>query len=123
MISTYNQPKVNVLKASGVLLTAMLLLAFSSLQAQSYDVNKVRKDFIALLQRPAVIANSTFQSFVTDSVLIEKGFFFSESTEKVPVLIYKPVMSKFKKSPVVICLHGTGGSKDAGDIKKLLYRV
>ena len=122
MITTYKQPKLTVLKATNILLTAILLLGFSSLQAQLYQVDKVRKDFIALLQRPAVNANPTFKVFNTDSVLIEKGFFNSEITEKVPVLIYKPVTSKFKKMPVVICLHGTGGSKDGGDIKKLLYK-
>jgi dienelactone hydrolase len=56
----------------------------------------------------------------TDSVLIEKGFFYSEETEKVPVLIFKPPAAGVKKLPVVICLHGTGGSKEV--MKNLLYR-
>ncbi len=100
-------------------ITAILLLSISTLHAQFLPVDKVRNDFIALLQRPSVAANPSFQSFATDSVLVEKGFFYSETTEKVPVLIYKPVSSQIKKLPVVICLHGTGGSADG--MKNILY--
>jgi dienelactone hydrolase len=38
------------------------------------------------------------------------------------MLIYKPVGRENKKLPVVICLHGTGGSKDAAAITELLMR-
>ena len=100
-------------------ITIILLVAVSALHAQFLPVDKVRNDFIALLQRPSVAPNPSFQSFTTDSVLIEKGFFYSEATEKVPVLIYKPVSTNSKKLPVVICLHGTGGSMDG--MKSLLY--
>jgi len=85
-------------------------------------VDKVRNDFIALLQRPLVAPISFIQSFLTDTVLIEKGFFYSEATEKVSMLIYKPVSREIKKLPVVICLHGTSGNKDMAVIKNLLYR-
>jgi hypothetical protein len=51
----------------------------------------VRSDFKTLLQRPIVAPQPSIQSFPTDSVLIEKGFFYSEATEKVPIVIYKPL--------------------------------
>jgi dienelactone hydrolase len=102
------------------IITAILLLVISTGHAQFLPVDKVRHDFIALLQRPSVEPNASFQSFATDSVLVQKGFFYSEATEKVPVLIYKPVSGQIKKLPVVICLHGTGGSMDG--MKSLLYR-
>ncbi len=102
------------------LITGILCLVISSVYGQFLPVEKVRNDFKALLQRPWVAANPSIQSFPTDSVLVEKGFFYSEATEKVPVLIYKPVSGKPRKLPVVICLHGTGGSKDG--MKDLLYR-
>jgi dienelactone hydrolase len=38
------------------------------------------------------------------------------------MLIYKPVSSKNKKLPVVVCLHETGGTKDMPVMKELLYR-
>ena len=113
------------IKTSGVtkaLITGILVFAITLLNAQPPSVGKVRNDFRALLQRPIVDPKPSIQSFKTDSVLIEKGFFYSEATEKVPMLIYKPVLKGTKKIPVVICLHGTGGSKDATAIKDLLYR-
>lgn len=83
---------------------------------------KVASDFKAMLQRPLVDFRPSFTSIKTDTVLIEKGFIYSEATEKVPVLIYKPVHSNLKSFPVVICLHGTGGSKEDASIKDLLYQ-
>ncbi len=85
-------------------------------------IEKVASDFKSLLQRPLVDFKPSFQSLTTDSVLIEKGFIYSEATEKVPVLIYKPLHSASKSFPVVICLHGTGGSKEDESIKDLLYQ-
>lgn len=93
--------------------------------AQSGDyiaVNKVASDFKALLQRPAVPFRPSFEVTRTDSVIIEKGFIYSEANEKIPILIFKPVHSKLKSFPVVICLHGTGGNKSQGDIKRFLYK-
>jgi dienelactone hydrolase len=85
-------------------------------------VEKVASDFRTMLQRPVVPFRPSFQSFATDTVVIEKGFIYTEETEKVPVLIYKPVTRGSASYPVVICLHGTGGSKEEESIKSLLYQ-
>ena len=85
-------------------------------------VEKVAKDFKTLLQRPNVDFRPSFKSFKADSVLIEKGFIYTEESEKVPVLIYKPVNSILKSFPVIICLHGTGGSKGDESFINLLYQ-
>lgn len=98
-----------------------LLFCWIRLSAQLTAVEKVKADFLALLQRPTVDADFSLQLFTKDSVIIEKGFFKSEATENVPLLIYKPVSKALKKMPVVICLHGTGGSKDDASITSLLY--
>lgn len=84
-------------------------------------VEKVASDFREMLQRPLVDFKPSFKSITTDTVLIEKGFIYSEATEKVPIIIYKPVSKASKSFPVVICLHGTGGSKDEESIRNLLY--
>lgn len=105
-----------------ILSAVLLFFSVSISKAQLYSVDKVRSDFKTLLQRPLVDPKPSIQSYTTDSVLIEKGFFYSEATEKVPILIYKPVSKLKSKLPVVICLHGTGGSKDAASITNLLYR-
>jgi dienelactone hydrolase len=97
------------------------------LMAQSVaypPIDQVRQDFQALLKRPKVPFAASFQMTRTDSVLIEKGFIYSEAGEKIPILIYKPaaaVGSETGSFPVVICLHGTGGSKEDPYFKKMLY--
>lgn len=116
------QTPAKILWVAKTLLIAIPFFGISIVNAQPPSVDKVRNDFAALLQRPSVDPNPFIQSFTNDSVLIEKVFFYSEVTEKVPVLIYKPVLKQIKKLPIVICLHGTGGSKDDAYIKELLYR-
>lgn len=100
----------------------MLFCNITVLSAQHSSLDKLRNDFKAVLQRPVAEPKAFFQSMISDSILIEKGFFYSEATEKVPVLIYKPVSMQTTKLPVVICLHGTGGSKNGAEIKNLLSR-
>lgn len=82
---------------------------------------KVAGEFKSLRQRTPVDFRPSFTSYSTDTVLIEKGFIYSEETEKIPILIYKPVNSKKRSFPVVICLHGTGGNKEDKNIERLLY--
>lgn len=84
---------------------------------------KVASDFKALLQRPVVDFKPSFTSTTTDSIVIEKGYIYSEANEKVPIVIYKPAHAKATSFPAVICLHGTGGSKDDDGIKSLLYQL
>ena len=78
-------------------------------------------NFHTLLQRPLIKPWPSFKITVTDSVIIERGYIYSEKNEKVPMLIYKPVSATGKPLPAVIFLHGTGGSKDGGDITNILY--
>ncbi len=101
---------------------SIITFNFSFAQQSNYpSPEKVATDFKQLLNRPKVNFNPSFDSINSDSVIIEKGFIYSEANEKVPILIYKPV-TKNKQFPTVIFLHGTGGSKDNNDIKQMLYR-
>ena len=104
-----------------IMLVAVYCCSSFSLYAQPSSTEKIKQELISLLQRPAVDPKPFFTSYTTDSALIEKGYFYSEAAEKVPVLIYKPLLKTTKQIPVVICLHGTGGSKDDANIKSLLY--
>ncbi|MEJ7738398.1 MAG: acetylxylan esterase [Chitinophagaceae bacterium] len=83
-------------------------------------VERVADEFTSLLKRPLADFKPSFQTIRTNSVIIEKGFIYTEETEKLPILIYKPVHSVLTSFPVVICLHGTGGSKDDESIINLL---
>ncbi len=118
----YLQPSNLRISIARVSLSAYLIFSFCYTSAQSFPLEKVRNDFLQLLQRPRVDPRPSIQSYPQDSILIEKGFFYSEPSEKVPILIYKPTSHKGQKLPVVICLHGTGGSKDAESIRNLLSR-
>ena len=90
--------------------------------AQYPSTRKVLADFRKLLERPTSGLRPFFETTTTDSVIIDKGYFYSEENERVPVLIYKPVSKSRKSFPVVICLHGTGGKKDEESMKSILYR-
>ena len=105
-----------------LLVIVLLLFCCKPGTAQSVAVDKVASDFTTMLQRPATPFRPSFQVTRTDSVVIEKGFIYSEANEKIPILIYKPVHIQLKSFPVVICLHGTGGNKSQGDIKRFLYK-
>ncbi|MEO6721212.1 MAG: alpha/beta hydrolase [Ferruginibacter sp.] len=104
----------------------LLFLFFSCLafgQSTNYvPEDRVAADFTRLLDRPRVAFDGSFQSTKTDSVIIETGFIYSEKDEQVPMLIYKPVTGA-KSFPVVIFLHGTGGSKDNEGIINILYQL
>ena len=91
-------------------------------QRQYPSPAQVSADFKALLDRPKVAFEPSFKTTKTDSVIIEKGSFFSEKNEKIPTLIYKPITAQ-KDYPVVIFLHGTGGTKESWVITDALYKL
>ena len=104
---------------------ALLIVQTFTLSAQTtvYPApEKVAADFKALLSRPVVAPNPSFTITKSDDVIIEKGTINSEANEKVPTLIYKPATGK-KNYPVVVFLHGTGGSKDSKEITDVLYSL
>lgn len=90
--------------------------------ATNYAPAQVATDLKKLLDRPKAPFNASFTVNRTDSVIIETGAIYSEASEKVPVLIYKPISSA-RSFPVVIFLHGTGGKKDGKDIRNVLYQL
>jgi acetyl esterase/lipase len=104
---------------AGVVLSLCTLASFAQ-QINYSPADQVAADFKKLLERPRVPLNPAFEVTKTDSVIIEHGFIYSEKNERVPILIYKPVIAA-KLYPAVIFLHGTGGKKE--DNKKILYQL
>ena len=106
----------------GLVLLNQLSITFA--QTPTYPpADQVARDFKALLARPVVDFKAEFTNFRSDSVEVNRGSIYTEETEKMPVLIYKPVIKGQTKFPVVIFLHGTGGSKDQGDIKGMFTKL
>jgi len=105
-----------------VSVTVISLFSLVSSAQQLYypPAGQVAADLTQLLERPRVPLNPSFEITRTDSVIIEHGFIYSEKNERVPILIYKPVIAA-KSYPAVIFLHGTGGKKE--DNKKFLYQL
>ena len=107
-----------------VFCSSVLLLLYALLSAaQQVDyppTDQVAADFKKLLERPRIPLNPAFEIIKTDSVIIEHGFIYSEKSERVPILIYKPTTGA-KSYPAVIFLHGTGGKKE--DNQKFLYQL
>lgn len=90
----------------------ILLLNVYYTFGQSFQKDSIRKNFIQLLERPHSEFNTFIKFDTTVSEVIEKGYIYSELTEKVPFLLYKPIVKKNSKLPIIICLHGTGGNKE-----------
>jgi pimeloyl-ACP methyl ester carboxylesterase len=109
-----------------IFITCLVLFQANLLFAQTPQyppVEQVAKDFKALLQKPVVDFKPQFTTIRTDSIQVDKGSIYTEETEKMPILIYKPVIAGQTKFPVVIFLHGTGGTKDQGDIKAIFTKL
>jgi dienelactone hydrolase len=98
-------------------LAVLLLVAPLHAQTPAYpSPAEVRQQFRKLLDRPAVPLNVKVHDSKTEGGLVsERLSFTSEKTadgeERVPVLLVRPE-GKDRKWPVVIVLHGTGGTKE-----------
>jgi hypothetical protein len=102
-----------------LMLSAQLLFA----QEQYPSPAKVAADFKKILDRQRVDLRPSFQTTVTDSLIIERGSIYSEQNELVPVVIYKPVKPRVTAFPAVIFLHGTGGNKENNEVKPMMLAL
>ena len=70
-----------------------------------------RQDFLKLIDRPRVAPDATLEELPGTNGLVMYHFTFaSESGQRVPGFLLKSAATKGRR-PVVIALHGTGGSK------------
>jgi dienelactone hydrolase len=80
-------------------------LTFSSRAADS------RQDFLKLIDRPRVELNPKVEELpATNGLALFHFSFASEAAQRVPGFLWKPGGAQGRR-PVVIALHGTGGSK------------
>ena len=87
----------------------MLVLLFS-IAAFAAESNP-RADFLKLIERPRVaLAAQTGEISDTNGIALFHFSFATEPGQRVPGILLKPEISKGRR-PVVIALHGTGGTK------------
>jgi dienelactone hydrolase len=83
--------------------------------------DSLRERFLKLIDRPRVPLNAVEHEAATSDGLREVAFHFdSEAGQRVPGLLVAPADAA-APPPVVIALHGTGGSKQA--MRPLLRRI
>src|SRR5437762_6787222 len=93
------------------LLARLLALIFSLAAVLGMQAADARADFLKLIERPRVrLAAQTAAWPATNGIAQWHFAFASERTERVPGVLMKLENSRGRR-PVVIALHGTGGSK------------
>src|SRR5688572_25157400 len=93
-------------------------------QAQATPAAGAREAFLKTIARPRVPLDATArQRQEPGDAIVEDISFAAEAGERVPGLLFKPRGAEGRR-PVVVVLHGTGGSKDgmAGRLRELAAR-
>jgi dienelactone hydrolase len=84
----------------------------STPQAAAIDAASIRADFLHVIKRPAVpLAPSPVRVIVENGYTQERVSFLSERDQPVPLLVVRKGERR-NRQPVIIALHGTGGSKE-----------
>ena len=95
-----------------LLLTLALAAATAATSAQSPSPAGTREAFLKVIDRPRVALDPTVTPRPDEGELASEAISFaSEAGGRVPTLLFKRRGSS-SRQPVVIVLHGTGGSKD-----------
>jgi dienelactone hydrolase len=91
---------------------ALLLLAFTWITAGAADPAATRAAFLRIIDRPVVpLAPEVRTMPAADGVLKIHFTFASDAEQRVPGLLLKATGASGRR-PVVIVLHGTGGTKE-----------
>ncbi|MGI8784431.1 MAG: alpha/beta hydrolase family protein [Acidobacteriota bacterium] len=96
-------------------LAVLTILCSSHLASFSYSqhlpATRVHSEFVRLLDRPRVPLAPQSSAVEREGLLVEHGSFASQIGERVPFLVVKKQTAS-RPLPVVIVLHGTGGTKE-----------
>jgi dienelactone hydrolase len=90
----------------------LVVAAAAAASAAQSPANALRAEFLHVLDRPRVPLSPTTPRVAAEGAYTEEMLSYSaERDERVPVLIVKRA-GQSERAPVVIVLHGTGGSKE-----------
>ena len=107
------------------LLLAGLLSLQLSFTAIADSASDTRAAFLQVIGRPSVAPKPQLAELApVEGLKRYHLWFYSDVTERVPGYLLLPDAKRFKgRRPVVIVLHGTGGSKDNGQIAELVRKA
>ena len=90
---------------------SLCLLALSSVATFSAHAADSRQDFLKLIDRPRVALDAKVEELPgTNGLGVSHFTFASDAAQRVPGILVKSADAQGRR-PVVIALHGTGGSK------------
>jgi dienelactone hydrolase len=113
------------MKLARSLLFAFLTLHLASAAFADGSVSDTRTAFLRVIDRPRVALKPELAELPPVEGLKKSHLWFSpDATERVPGYLLLPDADKFAgRRPVVIVLHGTGGTKDSGEIANLALKA
>jgi dienelactone hydrolase len=116
---------VKLSRKFGWLVASAFALQLSAAAFADASLDETRAAYLKLIDRPRVPLKPELAPLPTVEGLKKFHLWFSsDATERVPGYLLMPDAKKFPgKRPVIIALHGTGGSKDGDEIANLVLRA
>ena len=104
---------------------ALLALQLCAAAVADGSANETRAAYQAMLERPRVALKPELAEMpAADGARKFHLWFNADASERVPGYLLLPDAAKYPgRRPVVIALHGTGGTKDNGQIAQIVTRA
>jgi dienelactone hydrolase len=107
------------------LAVGLLALQISLAAVADGSASDTRAAFLQVIDRPRVASKPELAELApVDGLKKYHLWFSSDATERVPGYLLLPDAAKYKgRRPVVIALHGTGGTNESGQIAELVLKA